>query len=94
VLSASQPSPPPTLDQVAAAMHLTARTLIRKLHKEDTTYKAILEALRREYAERLLQDARLKVADVAEILGYREAANFTRAFKRWCDQSPVAWRRQ
>lgn len=93
VLSSGQPSPPPTLEQLADAMHLTARTLIRKLQKENTAYKDILETLRRQYAERLLQDARLKVADVADILGYREAANFTRAFKRWYGSSPAAWRR-
>jgi len=85
--------PPPTLEQVADAMHLTARTLIRKLNREETAYKDVLQSLRREYAERLLQDARLKVADVAEILGYREAANFTRAFRRWYGVSPASWRR-
>ncbi len=86
--------PPPTLDQVADAMHLTSRTLIRKLQRENTTYKEVLEGLRREYAERLLQDARLKVADVSEILGYREAANFSRAFRRWYGLSPAVWRRR
>lgn len=85
---------PPTLEQLADTMHLTPRTLIRKLNRENTAYKNVLENLRREYAERLLQDARLKVADVAEILGYREAANFTRAFKRWYGVSPAVWRRR
>jgi AraC-like DNA-binding protein len=85
---------PPTLEQVAQAMHLTPRTLIRKLQREDTAYKLVLENLRREYAQRLLQDARLKVTDVADILGYREAANFTRAFKRWYGVSPASWRRR
>jgi AraC-like DNA-binding protein len=85
---------PPTLEQVAQAMHLTPRTLIRKLQREDTAYKTVLENLRRDYAQRLLQDARLKVTDVAEVLGYREAANFTRAFKRWYGVSPATWRRR
>ena len=47
-----------------------------------------------DYAERLLQDARRNVADVAEVLGYREAANFSRAFRRWYGASPAAWRRR
>ena len=93
LLHTSEAIAPPTLEQVADAMHLTPRTLIRKLQREQTAYKSVLEKLRCEYAERLLQDARLKVADVAEILGYREAANFTRAFKRWYGVSPAAWRR-
>ncbi len=94
MLPTGKPCPPPTLEQVADAMHLTSRTLIRKLQREHSAYKDILETLRRDYAERLLQDARLKVADVAEILGYREAANFSRAFRRWYGTSPAAWRRR
>jgi len=94
LLQQAQVRPPPTLEQVADALHLTARTLIRKLQREQTAYKDELETLRREYAELLLQDARLTVADVAERLGYREAANFTRAFRRWYGVAPASWRRR
>jgi AraC-like DNA-binding protein len=94
MLYAGKPCPPPNLEQIANAMHLTSRTLIRKLQREETAYKDVLESLRREYAERLLKDARLNVADVAELLGYREAANFSRAFRRWYGISPATWRRQ
>jgi len=94
MLYAGQPRPPPTLEQVADAMHLTPRTLIRRLQREQTAYKEVLQKLRRDYAERLLQDARLNVAEVAEILGYREAANFSRAFRRWHGTTPAAWRRR
>ena len=87
------PLPPPTLEQMAEAFHMAPRTLIRRLQKEDASYKVLLEDLRREYAAQLLRDARLTAADVAEILGYREAANFGRAFRRWFGQSPAAWRR-
>ncbi len=94
MLYAGKPCAPPTLEQVADAMHLTSRTLIRRLQREQTAYRDVLESLRRDYAERLLQDARLNVADVAEILGYHEAANFSRAFRRWYGTSPAAWRRR
>jgi AraC-like DNA-binding protein len=94
MLYVDRPCPPPTLEQVADSMHLTSRTLIRKLQRENASYKNILESLRRDYAESLLQEARMKVADVAEILGYREAANFSRAFRRWYGLSPATWRRR
>ena len=87
-------APPPTQEQVAASIHLTTRTLIRRLKAQDTSYKEILEELRRHYASTLLGDARLTVADVGEIIGYREPANFGRAFRRWYGVSPAAWRRQ
>lgn len=85
---------PPTLEQMADRLLTTPRTLMRRLEKENTTYKDTLESLRREYAEKLLRDARLNIADVAEILGYREPANFGRAFKRWYGDSPAAWRKR
>jgi AraC-like DNA-binding protein len=94
LLHCGQNNTPPTLDDVAATLHLTSRTLMRRLREENTAYKELLESLRREYAERLLQDARLNIADVAAILGYQEAANFTRAFKRWHGVSPAVWRRR
>lgn len=93
LLAEIEPVPPPTLEHIAAQLLMTSRTLIRHLQKENTSYKEILEGLRREYAEKLLPDARLQIADVAEILGYRESANFGRAFKRWYGMSPAAWRR-
>lgn len=92
-LSGTAAGPPPTLEQMAARLHTTPRTLIRRLQREDTSYKQILETLRCEYAERLLCDARLTAANVGAILGYGEAANFGRAFRRWYGQSPAAWRR-
>ena len=86
--------PPPTQEVVAQRMYLTTRTLIRRLKKEGSAYKDILEALRREYAQTLLGEARLTVADVGELLGYKEPANFGRAFRRWFATSPAAWRRR
>ncbi len=83
---------PPTQTEIAHAMHVTTRTLIRHLQKDNVSYKNILEELRREYAQTLLSNARLTVADVGEILGYAEPANFGRAFRRWFDCSPAVWR--
>jgi AraC-like DNA-binding protein len=93
ILYADEARPPPTLEQLADAMHLTSRTLIRRLQDENSTFKALLESSRKAYAQRLLGDARRNVADVAELLGYREPANFTRAFRRWYGVTPTAWRR-
>jgi AraC-like DNA-binding protein len=85
---------PPTQEAIAAAMHLTTRTLIRRLKKEGSAYKEILEELRRDYAQTLLGNARLTVADVGDLLGYKEPANFGRAFRRWFGSSPASWRRR
>lgn len=90
----NEPSAPPTQEHIAGLMHLTTRTLIRRLKREGSAYKDVLEELRKEYAQALLANARLTVADVGELLGYREPANFGRAFRRWFNSSPAAWRRR
>lgn len=84
---------PPTLKDICQTLHLTERTLIRKLKKFDTAYKKILADERRKYAVQLLEDVRYSIFNVADILGYREAANFCRAFKNWYQQTPTAYRR-
>lgn len=92
--SRRNPLPVPPLEQLAVHLHLTPRTLIRHLQRDGTGYREIVENLRQEHATRLLRDARLTIGEVGEILGYREQANFGRAFRRWFGRSPAAWRRQ
>jgi AraC-like DNA-binding protein len=88
-----EPAPPPGLQQLADTLHITPRTLIRRLKQGDTSYKALLEHARKRRAEQLLRQAHLSVADVAHRLGYKEAANFGRAFRKWHGCSPAVWRR-
>jgi AraC-like DNA-binding protein len=82
----------PDLEQVAAALNVTSRTLIRHLKKEDNAYKNIVRQLRQQYAEQLLQNTHLSVAQISERLGYKEPANFSRAFSTWYGVSPATWR--
>jgi AraC-like DNA-binding protein len=84
---------PPGLEAIAERMHLTSRTLIRRLKRAGNSYKQLLEEARRDSAEALLQQAGLTVADVGELLGYRDPANFGRAFRKWTGMTPAAWRR-
>jgi len=88
------PTPPPVLSEVATKLHLSERTLIRRLNRYNTSYKMILEATRKEYAKRLLKEARYSISDVSDLLGYQALANFCRAFKRWYGLSPGLFRKQ
>ncbi|MEC8429311.1 MAG: helix-turn-helix transcriptional regulator, partial [Pseudomonadota bacterium] len=83
---------PPELGELAERMHVTSRTLIRRLKRDGTTYKQILEQLRRRYATELLLRTDLTAAAISELLGYGEPANFGRAFRRWYGTSPNQWR--
>jgi AraC-like DNA-binding protein len=80
------------LDRIAARLHISTRTLHRRLEQEGTSFRHILHDVRRELAERHLQEGRLMIAEIAFLLGYSEASAFHRAFKRWTGHSPQTFR--
>jgi AraC-like DNA-binding protein len=89
-LLVAHPAGMPSVDQVAAALHLSTRTLRRRLDGEGSTYRSLVEEVREALAEELLRAA-LPVEQVARRLGYAETASFTHAFTRWKGRSPRAW---
>lgn len=82
----------PTADAVAARLHMSARTLHRRLAEANTSFGEELEALRKGLAMRYLEDRRVSIGEVAFLLGYSEPRAFHRAFKAWTGQTPGAWR--
>lgn len=82
----------PTLAQVASHMGMAERTLRRHLADEGASYSAMLGAARLRDAILLLENPDLEIVQVATCLGYLDAANFTRAFKRWTDVTPSQFR--
>jgi AraC-like DNA-binding protein len=84
---------PRSLEDVAAELHLSPRTLKRRLAAEGAAYSALLEEHRREKALLLLRSRDLSVDAVAERLGYADVTSFTRAFRRWTGTTPAAYRR-
>jgi AraC-like DNA-binding protein len=83
-----------SLDEVAAKLRMSTRTLKRRLATSGTAYSALLERARLERAQRLLEADRLSVEEIAEALGYSDSANFSRAFRRWTKTTPAAYRRR
>jgi AraC-like DNA-binding protein len=80
------------LPQVARLLGLSDRTLTRRLTGQNTSYQALLDDSLKCRAVALLRDEELTVAEVAYALGYKDAANFGRSFRRWFDQSPGKYR--
>jgi AraC-like DNA-binding protein len=73
--------------EVARGLGMSERTLKRKLAEQGTSYSELLDRERHSQAVELLRGA-ASIDDVAERLGYSDAANFTRAFRRWTGRSP------
>jgi AraC-like DNA-binding protein len=83
----------PRLEQLATALHVSPRTLIRQLADRGTSYTELREAQQLAIALRLLADARYSVNEIGALLGYGDAANFGRAFRRMTGVSPGQHRR-
>jgi AraC-like DNA-binding protein len=73
---------PPTLARCAAALHVSPRTLQRRLSEEQTNFGAVLDEFRRELAERWLGERRSRT-EVAYLLGFSHPSSFSRATARW-----------
>jgi AraC-like DNA-binding protein len=82
-----------SLEEVATLVHVSPRTLKRRLASQGVTYTDLLDEQRRERALLLLRSPMLSLDDVAAGLGYSDTANFSRAFRRWIGASPGAYRR-
>jgi AraC-like DNA-binding protein len=90
----SQPLGAVSEQDVARSLYVSKRTLARRLQQEGTAYRQIRDQLLAELAVRHLRDSGLSVEATAALLGYHDAANFRRAFKRWLGQTPRDFRRK
>ena len=82
----------PTRRNVAHRLGLGVASLYRQLRREDTTFEAVRDDLRKELANELLGSRRLAIEEIAFLLGYAEASTFSRAFRRWEGISPQKYR--
>ncbi|MFN9073334.1 MAG: helix-turn-helix domain-containing protein [Burkholderiaceae bacterium] len=83
----------PSLTAVAKQLHLSDRTLVRHLGKQNTSYRAIVDAHRRGRAEALLCQDAIPTAEIGYRLGYSDLANFGRSCRRWFGMSPKQYRK-
>lgn len=81
-------------EDVARALHVSRRTLQRKLAQDGTSYRSVLDAVRRSLAESYLADDAVSIPEVAFMLGFSEQSSFHRAFQRWTGSPPGRWRRE
>lgn len=82
----------PDLDVVASRCCMSSRTLKRKLAEHGVTFSELVATIRRDEAQLRLAEGRLSVEQIAGQLGYRDPANFTRAFKAWTGETPRQYR--
>lgn len=80
------------VESIARSLHMTSRTLRRKLSNQGTSFQQLLREVRTQIAIAYLRDTSMSIDDIAERLGFSDAANFRHAFKRWTEHSPGHYR--
>ena len=78
----------PSLDQAAADLNMSARSLRRYLREEQTSFQAVLDEFRCDLAREYLGTRLIPVKEVAHLLGFSHVDSFGRAFKAWTGQAP------
>jgi AraC-like DNA-binding protein len=83
----------PSDDEIAAALHMSPRTLQRRLAAKGTSFSELLDTVRRELAERYVADPSLSLSEISFLVGFSGPAAFSRAFKRWTGRTAREMRR-
>jgi len=81
-----------SLEAVSARLHMSPRTLARRLEEEGSSFRAIKDATRRDIAFARLTKTRQPIARLAAELGYADPSAFYRAFVAWSGVSPEHFR--
>ena len=81
-------------NDMAEKLHMSPRTLQRKLEAENETFSSILQQLRKKLSVHYIEKGQLSLTEITYLLGFSEQASFSRAFKRWYQQSPSEYQKQ
>jgi AraC-like DNA-binding protein len=82
----------PTTEDVARELHMSSRTLQRRLQESGSSFQRVLDEARHQMARYYLRNSVLELNEAAYLLGYEDANSFARAFRGWEGVPPGHWR--
>jgi AraC-like DNA-binding protein len=82
----------PSQTLVAQQIGMSLRNLQRKLSVQGTSYKEILDHLRKKLVFGYIKQRHLSLNEISYLAGYNSVGNFNRAFRRWTDTTPGEYR--
>ncbi|MGD8631548.1 MAG: AraC family transcriptional regulator [Gammaproteobacteria bacterium] len=82
----------PGQEVIADALHMSLRSLQRKLQNEGTSFTTLLHETQQQLAIQYVRESHRSIGEITYLLGYSEPGSFTRAFRRWTGKSPLQFR--
>jgi AraC-like DNA-binding protein len=82
-----------SLTQAAQTMHVSERTLKRRLQEEGVSFRGLVAEIRARRAQTLMADDSLSLTDIAARMGFSDPSSFSQVFKRWFGHAPWVARR-
>jgi len=80
------------MQDIARELHISARTLQRRLQDGGYSFQQVLEEARHQLARHYLTNSLLELNETAYLLGYEDSNSFVRAFRTWEGVPPAHWR--
>ncbi len=77
-----------TLNEVADKLHISSRTLIRRLEAEGTKFQVIRDEVAKKQVANYLNDVNITVESIGYLMGFSDVSSFRRSFKRWFGETP------
>ncbi len=82
----------PEIEDAAKNLHVSVRTLQRKLSEHDLTFSGLIDSIRKDLSLSYLRNTNTKIVYITQMLGFSEQSAFQRAFKRWTGKTPRQYR--
>jgi len=82
----------PSIDAISQVLHLSPRTLQRRLQESGSSFQRVLDEARHQMARYYLSNSLLELNEAAYLLGFEDPNSFGRAFRAWEGVPPSDWR--
>lgn len=83
----------PTLVDFSDFFNVSQRTVVRSLQQEGLKYSALLERSLFKKSLEMINDESISINEISDSIGYANAQNFIRAFKKWTNTTPNEYRK-